>query len=220
MWRWPNAWSRNMATRRETDTLARLIIVRHGNTFDAGDTPTRVGARTDLPLSTSGERQAAALATHFRETEFAAAFCSPLLRTRQTARAILAGRTGSPALLILPFLTEIDYGPDENQSEDAVIARIGQAAIDAWDSDAVPPLGWHVDPAALRAAWADLLARAAQLGSDANVLVVTSNGIARFLPDVVNEAPAGLARKLKTGAWGSVAVDRTGPRILDWNVRP
>ncbi|MFT5774931.1 histidine phosphatase family protein [Hyphomonas sp.] len=200
--------------------MARLIIVRHGNTFDPGDTPTRVGARTDLPLSTSGEQQAAALAAHFRDTHLVAAFCSPLLRTRQTARAILAGRAGAPALRILPFLTEIDYGPDENQTEDAVIARIGAAAIDAWDADATPPPGWHVDPTALRAAWADLLARAANLDSDANVLVVTSNGIARFLPDVVNELPAGLERKLKTGAWGSVAIDANGARILDWNVRP
>ena len=28
----------------------KLVIVRHGNTFRAGETPTRVGARTDLPL--------------------------------------------------------------------------------------------------------------------------------------------------------------------------
>ena len=200
--------------------MARLIIVRHGNTFDPGDTPTRVGARTDLPLSTSGERQSAALAAHFRDTDFAAAFCSPLRRTRQTARTILAGRTGAPALLILPFLTEIDYGPDENQTEEAVIARVGADAIDAWDADATPPPGWRVDPGALRVTWAGVLARAADLDRNANVLVVTSNGIARFLPDVVNDVPSGLERKLKTGAWGSVAVDRTGACILDWNVRP
>ncbi|HAO37083.1 MAG TPA: histidine phosphatase family protein, partial [Hyphomonas sp.] len=38
--------------------MARLIIVRHGNTFDKGDTVTRVGGRTDLPLSASGLAQA------------------------------------------------------------------------------------------------------------------------------------------------------------------
>ena len=27
-----------------------LIIARHGNTFRKGETPTRVGSRTDLPL--------------------------------------------------------------------------------------------------------------------------------------------------------------------------
>lgn len=200
--------------------MAHLIILRHGNTFDAGDTPTRVGARTDLPLSRSGNRQALGLATHFHETRFTGAFCSPLQRTRQTARAILNQQVGAPALLILPFLTEIDYGPDENQTEEAVIGRIGAEAIAAWDAHAAPPPGWHVDPDTLRSAWADLLARAASLKSDATVLIVTSNGIARFLPDVVGQKPADLDRKLKTGAWGTVGISGTETHILDWNVRP
>lgn len=179
-----------------------------------------MGARTDLPLSTSGQQQAQALATHFRDTPFTAAFCSPLQRTRQTARAILDHQAGAPALLILPFLTEIDYGPDENQTEEAVVGRIGADAILAWDSHAVPPPGWHVDPDALRAAWTALLARAAGLRPDATVLVVTSNGIARFLPDVVGQTPADLDRKLKTGAWGTVQISGAETCILDWNVRP
>ena len=160
------------------------------------------------------------MATHFRDTRFTAAFCSPLQRTRQTARAILNQQTSAPALLILPFLTEIDYGPDENQTEEAVIARIGANAIAAWDTYAAPPPGWHVDPDALRSAWTSLLARAASLTPDANVLVVTSNGIARFLPDVVGQRPAHLDRKLKTGAWGRVEISGTETCILDWNVRP
>ncbi|OZB12451.1 MAG: histidine phosphatase family protein, partial [Rhodobacterales bacterium 34-62-10] len=86
--------------------MARLFIVRHGNTFDKGDTVTRVGARTDLPLSVSGREQAQKLAAHFAGTRFSAALCSPLSRTRQTARAILRERSDNPALLIAPFLTE------------------------------------------------------------------------------------------------------------------
>ncbi len=54
--------------------MARLIILRHGNTFDTGDIPTRVGAHTDLSLSVSGRMQADALAAHFRDTVFRAAF--------------------------------------------------------------------------------------------------------------------------------------------------
>tara|TARA_R110002020_G_scaffold83397_2_gene207496 strand:- start:409910 stop:410512 length:603 start_codon:yes stop_codon:yes gene_type:complete len=200
--------------------LAHLIILRHGNTFDKGETPTRVGARTDLSLSVSGQAQAAALAAHFRDTAFLAAFCSPLVRTRQTARAVLDARPHAPALRILPFLTEVDYGPDENQTEETVIARIGAEALAAWDRDATPPPGWQVDPAALRAAWASLLERAAELDADDNVLIVTSNGIARFLPDVVDAQPEDLDRKLKTGAWGVVDVSPDGSRILDWNLRP
>ncbi len=200
--------------------MARLIILRHGNTFDAGDIPTRVGARTDLSLSVSGRTQADSLAAHFRDTAFRAAFCSPLLRTRQTARAILDARPHAPALRILPFLTEVDYGPDENQTEDKVIARLGAEALAAWDRDATPPEGWQVDPAALRDAWASLLERAATLEAKANVLIVTSNGIARFLPDVVDTQPEGLDRKLKTGAWGVVDAGPDGARILDWNLIP
>ena len=41
--------------------MTDIYIVRHGNTFDKGDVVTRVGARTDLPLSRSGFAQAEAL---------------------------------------------------------------------------------------------------------------------------------------------------------------
>jgi probable phosphoglycerate mutase len=200
--------------------MATLYVVRHGNTFDAGDVVTRVGGRTDLPLSASGRTQAAALAARFEGTRFAAALASPLERTRATARAILSRRTDSPALLIRGFLREIDYGPDENQPEEAVIARLGAAALKSWDEDGTPPAGWIVAPAAIRSGWSALLQEIAGLPADANVLVVTSNGTARFLPDVVDEAPAGLDRKLKTGAWGEVWVDGKSSLIKDWNCRP
>lgn len=199
--------------------MARLFIVRHGNTFDKGDIVTRVGGRTDLPLSHSGREQARKLASHFASIRFTAALCSTLTRTRQTARAILSQRTDSPALLIAPFLTEIDYGPDENQPEEAMSARLGPALV-AWDRDGTPPPGWQVDVPAIRAGWTRLLARAADLPEEAAALIVTSNGIARFLPDVVDKLPEGLDRKLKTGAWGEVAVSVTGTRIISWNERP
>ena len=200
--------------------MARLFVVRHGNTFDAGDVVTRVGGRTDLPLSSSGRKQAGALAAHFAETRFTAALASPLERTRATARAILGTRTDAPALLIRSFLREIDYGPDENQPEETVTARLGDAALKAWDEDGTPPEGWIVDPPAIRAGWAALLTEIGTLADDANILVVTSNGTARFLPDVVDAAPDGLDRKLKTGAWGEIEVTPTGAKIKAWNKRP
>lgn len=199
--------------------MARLYIVRHGNTFDRGETVTRVGARTDLPLSVSGREQARNLAAQFAGMRFSAALCSTLTRTKQTARTILSERTDSPALLIAPFLTEIDYGPDENQPEEVVAARLGPA-LDAWDRDGVPPPGWQVDVAAIRAGWANLLARAAGLPEEAAILVVTSNGVARFLPDVVDRLPEALDRKLKTGAWGELVLTSSGSELLSWNQRP
>src|SRR3990167_6115556 len=110
-----------MAIRIRIDLMARLLVVRHGNTFDPGDVVTRVGGRTDLPLSASGKAQAGKLAAHFAGTQFSAALASPLERTRATARAILGSRSDAPALLIRGFLREIDYGPDENQPEETVI---------------------------------------------------------------------------------------------------
>lgn len=203
-----------------------LYIVRHGNTFDKGDTVTRVGARTDLALSTSGEAQAAALGAHFAEKgiAFAQAIAGPLKRTRQTADAILSAQANPPELEIGNFLREIDYGPDENQPEDAVIARIGQDALDAWERDAVPPPGWRFDPAAIEGQWQSLFVKLAKSAGDGPVLIVTSNGIARFALTAAGLKPDSRQHenlKLKTGAYGVFRLDEAGDLSLsDWNIRP
>jgi broad specificity phosphatase PhoE len=88
---------------------ARIYIVRHGNTFEKGDVVTRVGGRTDLPLSPSGRTQAEALGAHFKDIDFVSARSGPLKRTRETAVAILKGRE-TPELMTELFLREIDYG--------------------------------------------------------------------------------------------------------------
>ena len=64
------------------------------------------------------------------------------------------------------------------------------------------------------------LERAAGLNAEDTALIVTSNGIARFLPDVVDVQPDDLDRKLKTGAWGVVEIDGATSCITSWNLRP
>ena len=49
-------------------------------------------------------------------------------------------------------------------------------------------------------------------------LIVTSNGIARFLLDVADHD--GIDRKLKTGAYGRLENDGSGWTITEWNIRP
>ena len=203
--------------------MTKIYVVRHGNTFDKGDVVTRVGARTDLPLSQSGHGQARALAEHFAEQVpggFRAAYCSPLKRTRETAETILAAFSAETELSELEFLREVDYGPDENQPEEDVVRRIGEAALRAWETDAVPPDGWEIEPEQIRAAWTDHIATLSANEPDQPVLVVTSNGIARFVLDVIaleGERPASI--KLKTGAYGVIETTQP-PKLRGWNIRP
>jgi probable phosphoglycerate mutase len=197
---------------------ATLYIVRHGNTFEKGDIVTRVGGRTDLMLSPSGEAQAQALARHFAEqgVVFASARTGPLKRTRRTAEAILGAQAAAPELTTDLFLREIDYGPDENRPEADVVARIGAPALEAWKRDSIPPPDWRVDPMAVIGNWQETFAELRD--APGAHLIVTSNGIARFALHA-----AGVTRtdaKLATGAYGIVDVNADGETVRDWNILP
>ncbi len=204
--------------------MTDVFIVRHGNTFDKGDIITRVGARTDLPLSISGKAQAEGLAQHFVDTVhcgFQKTYCSPLARTRQTAEKILSVFKEAPEIETLEFLREVDYGPDENQPEDAVITRLGEDALRAWDEEAIPPSGWDIDPERLKHEWRALFSDIASNDVEGPILIVTSNGIARFALDAMTEfAMKPDSIKLKTGAYGQVKITNQTIKLLSWNVRP
>lgn len=194
-----------------------FVIVRHGNTFEAGEIPRRIGARTDLPLTDAGQVQAHALGAHFAALgwQFARVLVSPLARTRETARAILSHLPGAPEPQRCEWLREIDHGPDENRAEDAVLARIGAEALAAWDERAEPPPGWTVDAEARIAAWRSVFAQ-----DGGATLLVTSNGAARFALRAAGlPAPGGL--KLPTGSFG--VIRRRADGALDapvWGRRP
>ena len=200
-----------------------FVIVRHGNTFGPGEPPRRIGARTDLPLTAQGEAQALALGEHFAGLgwRFTRALVSPLLRTRDTARLILATQPEPPVAQTCEWLREIDHGPDEDRSEAEVLARIGPQALEAWDTRAEVPDGWLVEPAMRRAGWAALFA-----GEEPGpTLVVTSNGAARFAllaePALAAAMPSLSSLKLPTGGYGVIrrAADRT-LAVEEWGRRP
>lgn len=197
-----------------------LVIVRHGNTFTAGEPPRRIGARTDLPLTDAGIAQAEALGAHFaaKGWHFARALVSPLLRTRETAQAILAAQPSPPTPEPAPFLREIDHGPDENRTEAQVLARLGQPALTAWDEHAIAPPDWTVDADRRIAAWHTLIE--ALTPDQPPTLLVTSNGAARFaLIALPTLAPRTL--KLRTGSYGVIQRDADGTLTLPvWDQRP
>lgn len=203
-----------------------FVIVRHGNTFAPGETLRRIGARTDLPLTGEGERQASALGVHFAglDWRFSRVLASPQSRTRKTADLILEHQSDAPLLELCDWLREIDHGPDENQTEEQVLARIGRKALARWDSWAEPPPDWIVDADARRSAWRGLFDEE-QSGA---TLIVTSNGAARFALFALSTDPALVSAisersglKLPTGSYGVIQRRPDGTfNVPVWGKRP
>lgn len=182
--------------------MKRLIIVRHGNTFRPGETPTRVGSATDLPLV---EEERARFAGKFIAAHYPAPdriLAAPLLRTRSTAELLCQELATPPIVELDNRFVEIHYGPDENKTEhdvehrlgllalkqqglladttaDAEILAAGAMVIEKWNTHATLPAGWQADIPAICTAWHEL---AESIKEGETVVVVSSNGTIRFAP--------------------------------------
>jgi probable phosphoglycerate mutase len=204
--------------------MTTLIIARHGNTFEKGETPLRIGARTDLPLSNSGRIQARALGAWLKQAALypQAVYCSQLRRTRETAELALETAGYKEPVFPLAIFNEVDYGPDEGLTEDAVIGRVGADALRAWDEDAVVPGGWNFDPARTIEDWKNFARHIVEDRQEC-ALVVTSNGIARFAPHITGDFErfkASHPLKISTGAACVLSHDNGRWHVIGWNVRP
>ena len=206
--------------------MIRLIIARHGNTFNKGDVLTRVGGRTDLPLVESGKEQARMLGEYLAKVDLlpTKVYAAPLKRTMETAKGALeAAGMANMAVEPLNIFTEIDYGPDENKPEDEVVARVGQKAIDDWNAFAKVPDGWRVNPEEIIGNWKAFANSLVKGEDNTTTMVVTSNGIARFAPYITGNFDAFAAsHDIKIGT-GCLAVFHFGATewVCDsWNVKP
>lgn len=68
----------------------KIYIVRHGETDWNG--PRRLQGRSDIPLNETGIEEAKITGEALKDVPFAAAFVSPLTRTRQTAEFLIRDR--------------------------------------------------------------------------------------------------------------------------------
>lgn len=223
--------------------MKTLVIARHGNTFRPGETPTRVGARTDLPLVE--EKRARCIGKYLKEKGIVPnrVYASPLKRTMQTASLALkeAGLTND--ILVEEGLKEIDYGPDENKTEEEVIFRLGKNALEQqgklsngtpvadilaegerlitlWNTDAVLPKGWLADVNAIRNFWKNF---ADNIADNETVFVVSSNGTIRFAPCILNDEKAFQQNHdIKTPTGGVCVFENDGNvwKCVDWNIKP
>ncbi len=204
--------------------MTTLIIARHGNTFGPSDTPTRVGARTDLPLVESGQEQARKIGKYLSENRLIpdAVYTSSLKRTIETADIAIKESGVSNPIYQLDIFNEVDYGPDENKTEDEVIARIGAQAIADWDEKAIVPDGWIVDPDEIIQNWKKFEDQIRAFDDNETVLVVTSNGIARFAPYITSDFEGFSAKhniKLSTGALAILKYVDDAWVVQDWNLK-
>lgn len=205
-------------------TQTTLIIARHGNTFNPGEPPRRVGGRTNLALTESGLAQATALGQHLFAKNLIPelVFSSQQRRALQTAALVIEQITPDIPIEPLAIFNELDYGPDENMPEDVVLARIGAQALKDWDERAIPPPGWQIDPPSLIRSWIDFGQFVTKNYTDRTVMVVTSNGTARFAPHMTGDFEGFRAHfplKLSTGAYGVLKHDGLRWIVESWNVR-
>ena len=207
--------------------MTTLIIARHGNTFGPKDTPTRVGKHTDLPLVDKGRSQAQAIG-HYLKTHHMipdVAYTSNLKRTIETADIALKSAEVVCPIQKHSMFDEIDYGPDENKPEADVINRIGHDAIQAWDTHATVPNGWIANPDNIIKNWhsfSDSLRSSAD-ASQRTILVVTSNGVARFAPYITGDFETFRQNhtiKLATGALGILKYQKEHWSVQGWNIQP
>lgn len=95
-------------------SLPRLYLIRHGET--AWSLSGQHTGRTDIPLTSQGERVASGLEERLRGVTFSHVFTSPLLRARRTSE--LAGLNALAE--IDPDAAEWDYGDYEGRRTDDI----------------------------------------------------------------------------------------------------
>jgi probable phosphoglycerate mutase len=217
-----------------------LIIVRHGNTFAPGQTPRRVGARTDIPLVEESKSRNAARYLIYKGIVPDRIFAAPLKRTVQTARLIIDEMKLNDTVILNNSFTEIDYGADENSTEAQVRYRLGmeyvknnnlsgvvgeseimeygKAVINLWNAKAIVPAGWNVDVGKIIASWTNFANNV--VADNETALICTSNGIIRFAPHILHATDDFVAKHDLKVATGSVSIFKTVENVwtcVEWN---
>jgi 2,3-bisphosphoglycerate-dependent phosphoglycerate mutase len=203
--------------------MTRLIIARHGNNFNAGEIVRRIGT-TDLPLVASGIEQGKRLAHHLINNELRpnVIFTSELKRTKQMAGILCDIAAENIPIFANAIFNEIDYGIDENQPETNVAERLG-AKLKLWEEQAIAPEEWRVNQSSFINNWQVFATQILQDHKNETILVITSNGIARFAPHLGGDFEAfrlNNSIKLATGCFGLMRHNSEKWIIESWNKQP
>lgn len=196
-----------MPSRRYTRAVLTLVLTRHGLT-SRSDPEQHLGQGIDIGLSEEGREQAAALAARISGERFDRILSSPLLRARETAEAVAAGRP----VELDARLVEMDYGRWEGLTYERIDAT-DDAYRRRWEADPAAlacPGGESGDDVAKRARsfLGDLLRWSAEAGPDPVVLAVAHSTFNRVLLCVAMEVPIREYRRRFTQAQVNVTALR------------
>lgn len=204
----------------------RLILVRHGNTFEAHEKPTQVGSRTDLPLTEKGRSQAEQMALFFESKKIrpAAIYRGPLKRQIETARII--GQFFRTDDQLEPILSEIDYGPWEGLTSEEIGAKWPQAYAD-WTEEArwAETVFGGKPPLKAIELWLIHLRKTYMPGD--TVIAISSNGLIRFFYSFLKTEWERLVQnrqmeklKVKTGHFCDLLLFDDRLEVNSWNAAP
>lgn len=208
----------------------RILLLRHGNTFEQNEIPYQIGCQTDLPLTEKGLSQAQQF-THFLQdlsTSPYAIYCGSLQRQIQTASVLHRHFPEAKLNTHQSALNEIDYGQWEGLTQEAIQAKWPQEYLD-WSEQGMWPQSvfhshkqFHLD--ALQK-WLSNINETAP--NNALIVAISSGGIITLLLNLMPQLWDSLVsnRKMKdykvgTGHYCDVVFDNFIPTIQSWNSRP
>lgn len=190
--------------------MARLILMRHGNTFEEGQTPVQVGARTDLPLTALGREQAERMAKYLMAEKIVPRTIFTGGLKRQTESASLIAKHFDLTFHHTPALTEIDYGLWEGLTAEQIEEKWAKEHAE-WSNEAK----WqdHIFSGTFEEHWQILTTWLEMLRKtylNETVLGVTSNGLLRFFRN----------EKVKTGHFCELHLHPDRWEIWRWDASP
>ncbi len=150
----------------------RLVLLRHGNTGYSGR---YIGAK-DVPLSPDGFKQMGKLKSIFHNLHFDSIYSSPMLRCRQSAEILFAGKT----VLFDDDLKEIDFGRWEGLQFAEIVEDNPELVKEwaDWNTDFCFPKGERIS---------HFIKRVHRVGArvketpDETILLITHGGVIRGL---------------------------------------
>lgn len=180
----------------------KLWLVRHGQT--QANVEKRYCGRSEMPLTAVGITQAQAVSQKLTDIAFDHFFCSELARAQQTAATLLQQRPFS--FIRNPLLNEIDFGDWEMHSAAELSDKYPihyQAWCDDWQH-ITPPGGESF--ALFNQRIALFIKQLRSLDSQANILIVSHQGVLRLLISQLLKLPPALMWHfaIEQGAWSEM----------------